>query len=472
MPGYSRVHMLYRYGGIVVRHHRQLAPLHRGVSASVARIRRQPVDLVRRRGASSPTSSCRPARRSSAGTSANGRTRAATGITRRASSTTASSCCSTSASSRSASRSPITRSSSTSCSRMGLGALYSEGCSETRLGEARVRFVRSAEARELARVREEGLLRRSAGTGSNSRDPVYFRWYAEDRAKDVPEPHPLPSQYTDELRQGPADAVGQDRVRRRRRSSAATRTIPSVRRSIATSRRGKGPATPSSIAQFPLQLTSSHSRYSFHTYCDGKDSAINDIEEHRVRIDGYDYWVLRISADDAAKRGIASSRPRPRAQRPRRGDLRGRRLAARRARRREVLPGVGEFRSDRRRRARHRSRRLREHPDAAPAADQGDRRHGVELLPSRTRALERLTEDRDEEVEPDRRRGAVRELPQLHARGEGRARRQRLSRVRGGRTRRAATTGSASRARCAEARRWSMPHTCRRCAITATMRRA
>ena len=45
---------------------------------------------------------------------------------------------------------------------------------------------------------------------------------------------------------------------------------------------------------FPLQLTSTHSRYSFHTYCDGKDSAINDIDEHRVRIGGYDYWVLRI----------------------------------------------------------------------------------------------------------------------------------------------------------------------------------
>ena len=61
----------------------------------------------------------------------------------------------------------------------------------------------------------------------------------------------------------------------------------------------EGPDNAELMAHFPLQLTSSHSRYSFHTYCDGKDSAINDIEDHRVRIDGYDYWVLRMSADDA-----------------------------------------------------------------------------------------------------------------------------------------------------------------------------
>ena len=38
--------------------------------------------------------------------------------------------------------------------------------------------------------------------------------------------------------------------------------------------------------------------------CDGKDSTVNDIEEHRVLVDGYYYWVLRMNADDAADRGL------------------------------------------------------------------------------------------------------------------------------------------------------------------------
>jgi anaerobic selenocysteine-containing dehydrogenase len=37
---------------------------------------------------------------------------------------------------------------------------------------------------------------------------------------------------------------------------------------------------------------------------DGKDSIINDIKDHRVLIDGYYYWILRINTRDAELRGI------------------------------------------------------------------------------------------------------------------------------------------------------------------------
>ena len=56
--------------------------------------------------------------------------------------------------------------------------------------------------------------------------------------------------------------------------------------------------------KYPLQLVSPHARYSFHTKGDGKDSSINDIKDHRVNIDGYFYWLVRISAADAKARGI------------------------------------------------------------------------------------------------------------------------------------------------------------------------
>ncbi|RYF53911.1 MAG: pyrogallol hydroxytransferase large subunit, partial [Comamonadaceae bacterium] len=58
-------------------------------------------------------------------------------------------------------------------------------------------------------------------------------------------------------------------------------------------------------SRFPLQMIATHSRYSFHTNVDGKGSFINDIQDHRVCVDGHYYWLLRMNAHDAAARGIA-----------------------------------------------------------------------------------------------------------------------------------------------------------------------
>jgi len=58
-------------------------------------------------------------------------------------------------------------------------------------------------------------------------------------------------------------------------------------------------------ARYPLQLVTPHPKYSFHTQADGKDSVVNDLEEHRLRIDGRWFWVLRLNPADAAARGIA-----------------------------------------------------------------------------------------------------------------------------------------------------------------------
>ena len=50
-----------------------------------------------------------------------------------------------------------------------------------------------------------------------------------------------------------------------------------------------------------------HPRFSFHTQGDAKDTFINDISDHRVRVDGYDYWVIRINSRDAEKRKIKNN---------------------------------------------------------------------------------------------------------------------------------------------------------------------
>jgi trimethylamine-N-oxide reductase (cytochrome c) len=56
--------------------------------------------------------------------------------------------------------------------------------------------------------------------------------------------------------------------------------------------------------RYSLQMIATHSRYSFHTNVDGKNSFTNDIEDHRALVDGHYYWLLRMSAPDAAARGI------------------------------------------------------------------------------------------------------------------------------------------------------------------------
>jgi trimethylamine-N-oxide reductase (cytochrome c) len=68
----------------------------------------------------------------------------------------------------------------------------------------------------------------------------------------------------------------------------------------------EGHHTTGLYAKYPLQLITPHPRYSFHTMGDGKQSWVNQIEDHRILIGGYRYWIVRINARDAAARGIGN----------------------------------------------------------------------------------------------------------------------------------------------------------------------
>ncbi|HKT19315.1 MAG TPA: molybdopterin dinucleotide binding domain-containing protein, partial [Stellaceae bacterium] len=56
--------------------------------------------------------------------------------------------------------------------------------------------------------------------------------------------------------------------------------------------------------KYPLQLLTPHSKYSFHTQGDGKDSFLLNIPDHRVNVGGWYYWIIRMNSTDAAERGI------------------------------------------------------------------------------------------------------------------------------------------------------------------------
>ena len=66
----------------------------------------------------------------------------------------------------------------------------------------------------------------------------------------------------------------------------------------------EGHRTKELYEKYPLQLISPHPRFSFHTMGDGKNAIVNDVKDHRVLIEGYYYWIVRINTKDAEARGI------------------------------------------------------------------------------------------------------------------------------------------------------------------------
>lgn len=185
--------------------------------------------------------------------------------------------------------------------RLGLGAMFSEGMSELDW------VKRMFDASDLPRhVKWKDFLRKGyfvvPPPAPNQRAPVALRWYYDGRPKDVPEPHPLPSEYKGHYLDGLQTPSGKFEFdcQTLQRFAPQDAQRPPVLHYVA-SIEGLGAERARS---YPLQLLTPHPRYSFHTQSDGKGSVINQIEDHRMRIDGHDYWVLRIHPQDAAARAI------------------------------------------------------------------------------------------------------------------------------------------------------------------------
>ena len=132
------------------------------------------------------------------------------------------------------------------------------------------------------------------------RAPVSFRWFWENRKKDVPEAQPLPSDYTEEFLRGLQTQSGKLEFECNSLKRFQDPERPPI---VKYEPSWEGPHSPE-FARYPLQLLTPHSKYSFHTQGDGKSSFLNNIPDHRVEIDGWYYWVMRMNAEDAHERGI------------------------------------------------------------------------------------------------------------------------------------------------------------------------
>lgn len=135
------------------------------------------------------------------------------------------------------------------------------------------------------------------------RQPTDMRWFAEGRRKDVPEPHPLPSQFAEEFGMGVQTPSGKLEFvpELLKRHNADNPERPPLNRYIPS---WEGPRTAELVGRFPLQMIATHSRYSFHTGGGGKNGAANHIPDHRALVAGHYFWLLRLSPEDAAARGI------------------------------------------------------------------------------------------------------------------------------------------------------------------------
>ena len=187
------------------------------------------------------------------------------------------------------------------CEKLGLSAYFTEGISE--LDWAR-RIFDSSDLPKI--ISWEKFIKKGyvviPPNKKELRDPLSWNWYYNNRKKDVPEPMPLPSDYKDEYLKGIQTQTGKiefEASSLKRFDKHDPERPPIVKYSSAFKI--------DKNSKFPLMMITPHPRFSFHTQGDAKDSFINDIKDHRVNVDGYDYWVIRINSDDAIKRKIKSN---------------------------------------------------------------------------------------------------------------------------------------------------------------------
>lgn len=186
------------------------------------------------------------------------------------------------------------------CKRLGLANYFNEGVNE-------IDWVRRHfEASDLPEVVSwKDFVKRGyyvvPAEKEKLRAPVSFRWFWENRKKDVPEAHPLPSDYSEEYLKGLQTQSGKLEFECNSLKRFHDPERPPI---VKYEPSWEGAHSGEMFEKFPLQLLTPHSKYSFHTQGDGKQSFLNNIPEHRMLVDGYYYWTLRLSRQDAAARGI------------------------------------------------------------------------------------------------------------------------------------------------------------------------
>jgi trimethylamine-N-oxide reductase (cytochrome c) len=139
----------------------------------------------------------------------------------------------------------------------------------------------------------------------NRNKNVALRWFAEDREKDTPDWGPRLNNQV--CRKGLQTTTGKvefiaTSIKRFEEQGYIDEYRPAMHKYVPAWESWHSPLA----KKYPLGMLSPHPRFSFHTMGDGKDSFMNDIKDHRVLIDGWYYWIVRMNSKDAEIRGIKS----------------------------------------------------------------------------------------------------------------------------------------------------------------------
>ncbi len=184
------------------------------------------------------------------------------------------------------------------CERLGLSAYFTEGMSELDWAK---RIFDGSDIPQVVSWKE--FIRKGyvviPAEKPELRDPVSWNWFYEGRKKDVPEPMPLPSDYSEEYLRGIQTQSGKIEFEAEslKRFDPDDKERPPMMRYNA-------PFGGEQEEKYPLRMLTPHPRFSFHSQGDAKDTYINDIKDHRVKVDDRYYWIIRINEQDAEERGI------------------------------------------------------------------------------------------------------------------------------------------------------------------------
>ena len=139
----------------------------------------------------------------------------------------------------------------------------------------------------------------------NYKSTPALRWFAEGRRKDTPDWGPPPH---NQIEDGKGLQTTSGKIEFE--SSSLKKFDPSDEERPVLAKyipSWEGHHTAELYQKYPLQMVSPHPRFSFHTMGDAKGSWMNEVKDHRILVNGYYYWIMRINTQDAAKRGIKNN---------------------------------------------------------------------------------------------------------------------------------------------------------------------
>src|SRR6185295_3440870 len=165
------------------------------------------------------------------------------------------------------------------CKRLGLANYFSEGVNE-------IDWVRRLyEASDMPKVISwKTFIKRGyyvvPAEKEKLRAPVSFRWFWENRKKDVPEAQPLPSDYAEEYLRGLQTQSGKLEFECNSLKRFNDPERPPIVKYVPS---WEGQHSGEMFERYPLQMLTPHSKYSFHTQGDGKDSLLLNAEDATAR---------------------------------------------------------------------------------------------------------------------------------------------------------------------------------------------